>query len=110
MNLPQPSLYIPDKERAFPVDSSGFLPDRGMTLRDYFAANLPSDEIQDVTYRNLSRDAQELLVGMKHPVEPPPAHPGNMPPADYRIAVVRFQCAVNAALRYMAADAMLKAR
>ena len=81
----------------------------GMTLRDYFAAKLPSDEIQDMTYRQLSRDAQELLTGMKYPSEPP-TRPGEMPPAEYRIAVVRFHAAVNAALRYIAADAMLNER
>jgi len=82
----------------------------GMTLRDYFAAKLPSDEIQDMTYRQLSRDAQELLTGMKYPAEPPASRPGDMPPSEHRLAVVRFHAAVNAALRYVAADAMLLAR
>ena len=93
---------------AFPVES-GIL-NKGMTLRDYFAAKLPSDEIQDITYKNLSRDAQELLTGMKYPIEPPATHRGAMPPAEHRLACVRFHIAVNAAIRYMAADAMLKER
>lgn len=63
-----------------------------------------------MTYRHMSREAQELLTGMKYPEEPEPGYRGAMPPAEHRLAVVKFHAAVNAALRYIAADAMLEAR
>lgn len=81
----------------------------GLTLRDYFATQAPTDEVQELSFRNLSRIAQEQLTGMTYPQKP-----------DYRqhapeviawqIAEFEFKCAVNAAIRYKLADAMLKVR
>lgn len=58
--------------------------DEGMSLRDYFALNLSTSEIQDLTYKSLSREAQEQLAKRKHPIEPPPNSGGGRP-ADYYI-------------------------
>lgn len=85
----------------------------GMSLRDYFATNLPFDEFGQTSYSRLSRDAQELLVGRKYPEEPPKhvsGMYGNKSLAEFKLEEARFLCDVNAALRYMAADAMLARR
>ncbi len=80
----------------------------GMTLRDWFARETPTDEIQSMTYKNLSLMAQERLAGMKKP-----ASDHNLKgdaAVDHQIKVMVFESRVNAALRYISADAMLAAR
>lgn len=80
-----------------------------MTLRDYFALNLTNDEIQEHTYKSLSREAQEMLAGMPYPEEPARTSSGGLQ-ANYYIDLLRFNAAVNAAIRFIAADAILEAR
>lgn len=99
---------------AFPCDR--IMTDRGsvilsggMTLRDYFAANAPTDEVQELQFRHLSRLAQEQLTGMKYPEKP--VYKENDPQQiEFQIAEFEFKCAVNAAIRFKLADAMLEAR
>lgn len=81
---------------------------KGATLRDYFAQAAPSDEISDISYRNLSQIAKEHLAGMKAPTKPVTASGADVIPFDIELA--RFNCKVNAAIRYMMADAMLDER
>lgn len=81
----------------------------GMTLRDYFATNAPTDEVQELQFRHLSRLAQELLTGLKYPEK------SNYQQTDsemiaFQLAEFEFKCAVNAAIRFTLSDAMLKAR
>ena len=80
-----------------------------MTLRDYFATNAPTDSVQELTYRCLSQLAQEALTGLKYPEE---VKYGSAPEAHvaYQIEKLKFLCAVDAAIRFQMADAMLKAR
>lgn len=81
----------------------------GMSLRDYFASNAPTDEVQELHYSHLSRVAQERLTGLKYPEKPP--YKANDPAEiEFQLAEFEFHCAVNAAIRYKLADAMLKAR
>lgn len=82
---------------------------KGMTLRDYFAAKAPTDEVQELLFRHLSRIAQEQLTGMKYP-EKPAYTPNDPNMIAFQIAEFEFKCAVNAAIRFKLADAMLKAR
>jgi hypothetical protein len=95
---------------AFPSHGSmGEVAQQGMTLRDYFATNAPSDEVQELQFRHLSRLAQEHMTGMKYPERP--AYRENDPAQiAWQVAEFEFKCAVNAAIRYKLADAMLKAR
>lgn len=81
-----------------------------MTLRDYFATNAPTDEVQELNFRHLSRLAQEQLTGMTYPVQPHPYKMHDPALIDFQIAEFEFKCAVNAAIRFKLADAMLKAR
>jgi hypothetical protein len=81
----------------------------GMTLRDYFATNAPSDEVQELQFRHLSTLAQEALTGIKYPVRPD-YKPGNPEEIAWQIAELEFKCAVNAAIRYKLATAMIKER
>jgi hypothetical protein len=76
------------------------------TLRDYFAATVPTDEIEKLTYRTLSLQAQELLAGIPHPK----LKESTLSPAEQQLALLRFNCAVNAAIRYELADALLAHR
>lgn len=81
----------------------------GMSLRDYFASNAPTDEVQELHYNSLSRIAQERLTGLKYPEKPP--YKANDPAQiEFQLAEFEFHCAVNAAIRYKLADAMLKER
>ena len=93
----------------FDTIAERFVAAGGMTLRDYFALNLTQDEIRDHTYKSLSREAQEILAGMKYPTEPAMTMSGGRP-ADYYIDILKFNARVNAAIRFIAADAMLEAR
>ena len=68
----------------------------GMTLRDYFASNLPDEPTGDDYHAII----KESLVGRRQPV-------ANQ---DGWIAVIQFEADFRAAWRYMRADAMLKAR
>lgn len=101
---------INDGGPAFPTNG----PDHGvygagMTLRDYFATQAPSDEVQELQFRHLSRLAQEQLAGMKYPDEPKyqPDYAGQV---EWQLAKLEFFCRVNTAIRFMLADAMLRAR
>lgn len=66
----------------------------GMTLRDYFMANLP-DEVEDYGPR-----AKESIVGRPMPTEKP----------DGLRAVLEFEAEFRAKWRAIRADAMLKER
>lgn len=79
----------------------------GMTLRDFFATTLPADSVQEITFRCLSRMAQEELIGRKYPAERPDYAPGNI---EYQLEKMCFQIDVDAAIRYIHADSMLEAR
>ena len=83
----------------------------GMTMRENYATTTSTDDIRDLSYRFLSRAAQEKLVGMKYPERS--VDDGFPRPVDYsvniQIAQAKFLCAVNAALRFMHADAMIEA-
>ena len=79
-----------------------------MSLRDYFAQAAPTDEISDINYRSLSLLAKEHLAGMKMPRKPDGARGDEVIPFDIELAT--FNCRVNAAIRYMMADAMLAIR
>lgn len=81
----------------------------GMSLRDYFATNAPTDEVLELNFRHLSRTAQERLTGLKYP-ERPKYESNNPAEIDFQLSEFAFKCAVNAAIRYALADAMLKAR
>jgi hypothetical protein len=83
--------------------------EHGMTLRDYFATQAPTDEVQELQFRHLSRMAQEHMTGMKYP-EKPAYQPNDPAQIAWQIEEFDFKCAVNAAIRYKLADAMLKAR
>jgi hypothetical protein len=90
---------------AFPWTGAGT---EGMTLRDYFASNAPTDEVQELQFRHLSRLAQEQLTGLKWPIKP--ANLNDLEMVAFQIAEFEFKCAVNAAIRFKLSDAMLKAR
>ena len=102
---------------AFPVDHEFVRPDAneeqlraacGMTLRDYLARNTPHDEVCEMTYKHLSLLAQERLAGMKRPESD--SNLRGEAVVDQQIALMTFYAKVNAALRYISADAMLAAR
>jgi hypothetical protein len=80
-----------------------------MTLRDYFATNAPSDEVQELNFMHLSRIAQEQITGMTYP-EKPTYKPNDFAQIDFQLLEFEFKCAVHAAIRYKLADAMLEAR
>lgn len=110
------STEYPAPVYAFPgvhADELGYTPSKGMTLRDYFAANADRDELSDIKFRSLSRMAQEHVAGMKHPAEPRSGTGGYQSPDElvsYQLAVAEFEMRVWAWLRYRMADAMLEAR
>lgn len=81
----------------------------GMSLRDYFAAKAPTDEVQELSFRHLSRVAQEQLTGLKYP-EKPKDNESSAKHVSFQIEQFKFKCAVNAAIRFALADAMLKVR
>jgi len=81
----------------------------GLSMRDYFAMHLTQDELRELTYKHLSREAQEVLTGMRYPADVPQTC-GVGKPAEYYIEVLKFNAAVNAAIRFISADAMLSAR
>jgi len=80
----------------------------GMSLRDWFARNTPHDEVCEMTYKHLSLLAQERLAGTKCPAVDRELRGEAV--IDQQIAVMVFHAQVNAALRYISADAMLAAR
>lgn len=85
---------------AFPNDAGFLAVDRqGMTLRDYFAANL-GDENQGDEGMDYTDTVKASLVGRPCPSLS----------VDGAIAVLQFEAEFRAAWRYMRADAMLKAR
>lgn len=98
---------FPSVVQYFPEDTNYWLQQGGMTLRDYFAAKTPTDEIQEYLHRHLSRLAMEQLAGRKYPEEPK-EHSGRS--ESLHIERLRFYADVNAAIRYVSADAMLAAR
>jgi hypothetical protein len=61
-----------------------------------------------MTYRHLSRSAQERLAGIPYPAIDRNA--GGDQAVDQQIAEMAFHARVNAALRYISADAMIAAR
>jgi len=77
----------------------------GMTLRDYFAAKLPREEIDMLSYHNLSVLAKEKITGMKKP-----SKENYDSVIDYQIDCTKFAAVVNAKLRFIASDAMIAAR
>jgi len=101
-------MSIPRNEPAFPVESVTDHDFTGMSLRDYFAQASPTDEISDISYRSLSLLAKEHLAGMKMPRKPDGVRGDDVIPFDVELAT--FNCRVNAAIRYMMAEAMIRER
>lgn len=81
---------------------------KGMSLRDYFARNVPQDEVSEMTWKHLSLLAQEKLAGMKRPDRNSDLRGDEN--INQQIEMMKFHAKVTAALRYIAADAMLAAR
>lgn len=108
-------MTTPDNTPAFPLLElnlvHGSIVDQhfGMTLRDYFAIQAPTNEVQELNYQHMSRLAQERLTGMKYP-EKPEYKPNDSANVDFQIAELEFKCAVDAAIRFKLADAMMEAR
>lgn len=106
---------IPDGGPAFPSpgvvlhDNTQQGAYEGMTLRDYFATNAPTDEVQELDFRHLSRTAQEAITGLSYPQKPMDDRDVDGRVA-FQIAEFEFKCQVNAAIRFKLADAMLRAR
>lgn len=106
---------IDDGGAAFPLPKQVFgnnihieYADKGMTLRDYFARNVPQDEVSEMTWRHLSLLAQEKLAGMKRPDKNNDLRGEEN--INQQIEMMLFHAKVTAALRYIAADAMIEAR
>lgn len=76
-------------------------------LRALLAVNLPADEIRDITYKHLSLTAQERLAGMTRP--PSDSGLSGDDRINAQIEGVMFDAKVNAALRVIAADALIAA-
>lgn len=76
-------------------------------LRALLAVNLPSDEIQSITYKHLSLTAQERLAGMTRP--PSDSGLSGEERITAQIEGAKFNARVNAALRVIAADALIAA-
>ena len=89
-------------------DKGEVVPVGGLSIRDYFARAVPHDEVSEMTYKHLSHLAQQRLAGMPYPEENRDAR--GEAAVNYQIAVMQFHARVNAALRYISADAMLAAR
>lgn len=108
--MPAQEFAYPQGELQWNNDTEGFEPVQvgGMLLRDFFAINAPTDSIQELIYRCLSEDAKEKLTGMKRSEK----FNGNdrVKNVEYQLAELEFNCAVDAAIRYKMADAMLKER
>ena len=90
---------------AFPQPSA-FL-NSGMSLRDYFAIHANNQELADISYRTLSRLAQEQIVGRSYPDEP---RESGKTRALWQLEVFEFELELLAKLRFMMADAMLAER
>lgn len=88
---------IDDGGPVFPVQDFSMHQAHGMSLRDYFATHAKIEE------GNITMSGAEALIGRRHPT------PENGKGAD-PVAVAKFYSDVEAALRYMRADSMLKAR
>ena len=102
---------IDDGGSAFPLAGSSdysYEPQDGMSLRDYFARNVPQDEVSEMTWKHLSLLAQEKLAGMKRPDRNSDLRGEEN--INQQIETMKFHAKVTAALRYIAADAMLAAR
>jgi hypothetical protein len=80
----------------------------GLSIRDWFARTAPHDEVSEMTYRHLSRNAQERLAGITYPTIDREARGDQA--VNQQIAEMMFHARVNAALRYISADAMLAVR
>ena len=109
------STPINDGGPAFPESAFGPYPNGeinegrpGMSLRDYFARNTPHDEVCEMNYKHLSLLAQERLAGIKRPETDRELRGEAV--VDQQIALMTFHAKVNAALRYISADAMIAAR
>lgn len=95
--MKHPTAEINDGGPAFPVQDASSYRAHGMSLRDYFAIHVKIEE-SDITM-----SGAETLIGRRHPV---PEYGKAADP----VAVAQFYSDVEAALRYMRADSMLKAR
>ena len=62
----------------------------GVSLRDYFATNAPSDTVQELNFRHLSRQAQERLTGLKYPQKPHPYKENNPDEIAFQLAELAF--------------------
>ena len=82
----------------------------GLSVRDWFAAMTPSDRIQFVYSDFLSRAANEKLVGRKYPALENHSDATPEQKIAYQIDEAKFRMELDAAIRYMSADAMLAAR
>ncbi len=75
----------------------------GLTKREYFAGLLGQDT-DECAYRTLSMASKVKIVGRERPVEPRSDGPVRI---EYQVAAFQWELAVCAALRCMAADALL---
>lgn len=76
---------------------------QGMTLRDYFAAKASGSEVADLIFRHASKHAKEMLAGREMPAN-------DSDRAKHQVEMIQFEIDVTAKIRFMVADAMLKAR
>ncbi|MEY2875855.1 MAG: hypothetical protein RLZZ373_3226 [Pseudomonadota bacterium] len=91
---PDATLFGADGGPAFPNECADTAHGRaGMSLRDYFATHCDIGDMEQ-----LSLSAGVTLLGPEHP------------PATEMMGKLRWWADYRAALRYMEADAMLKAR
>lgn len=81
----------------------------GLSVRDYFATKMPTDEIAEITFKHLSRVAMEYLAGRPYPAELKSGATLEET-AQHQVDRVKFYCAVSAAIRYLHAEAMLVER
>lgn len=93
---------------AYNMGPEGIGDGMGMSLRDWFAANMDRDEYGDQSFRHLSLNAKELLAG------PRPEKPEDRAPREDRVAwqlaEMKWELRVRAAVRFIYADAMIVAR
>ena len=90
MKIDYPKMAFPSE---FPLGSGGTYHDNGMTLRDYFATNV---DIGDVDLGTIENACEFLGVDKPNP--------------DSVVEMMEFGAKLVAKIRYMSADAMLKAR
>lgn len=82
-------------------------PRKKLNARDRLAASFSAEGVERVIYNNLSPCAKETLVGQVAPVEPARNAPREERDA-YQIAAAKFDCLVDAHVRYMLADTLLQ--